>query len=178
MAGRLGTARLEALLENLDRALNLEGSDLTVNTLTSDGAIVATTGGVTVTAGGLLVTAGRIREAKEKADLDAQDGVLTVERISKGVLLHTTATGASTLTSDSATNIVAGHSGVGALTANHQCIECVVVNDGNQNLDFAAGSGVTFLNGGASPVVAANGACRIIFQRTSATAVNMIVLAE
>ena len=170
MAGRLGTARLEALLENLDRALNLEGSDLTVNTLTSDGAIV-------VTAGGLLVTAGRIREAKEKADLNAQDGTLTVERISKGILLHTTATGASTLTSDTAVNIVAGHSGVGALTADNQCIECIVVNDGNQNLDFAAASGVTLLNG-TSPVVASKGACRIVFQRTSATAVNMIVLAE
>ena len=60
MGGRLGQARLEALLENLDRALDLEGSDVTVNTLTSDGAIIATAGGVTATAGGVTATAGGV----------------------------------------------------------------------------------------------------------------------
>ena len=44
MAGRLGTARLEALLENLDRALNLEGSDLTVESLVADNGITCTAG--------------------------------------------------------------------------------------------------------------------------------------
>ena len=44
---RVGLARLEYLLERVNRALDLEGSDVTVNTLTTDL-------GVTVTAGGLL----------------------------------------------------------------------------------------------------------------------------
>ena len=49
---RVGLDRLEYLVERLDRAIDMEGSDVTVNTLTSDL-------GVTITAGGLLVTAGR-----------------------------------------------------------------------------------------------------------------------
>ena len=48
---RVGLARLEYLLERVDRALDMEASDVTVNTLTSDL-------GVTITAGGLIVTAG------------------------------------------------------------------------------------------------------------------------
>ena len=59
---RMGLGRLEALLENADFAatLTLDDSDVTVNSLTSDGAIVATTGGVTATAGGLTATAGGV----------------------------------------------------------------------------------------------------------------------
>ena len=57
---RIGLGRLEALMENANFAatLTLDDSDVTVNSLTSDGAIVATTGGVTATAGGLTATAG------------------------------------------------------------------------------------------------------------------------
>ena len=56
--GKVGVGRLEALLENLDRNLDLEGSDITVNSLTSDTGVTVTTGGVSVTAGGAEVTAG------------------------------------------------------------------------------------------------------------------------
>ena len=59
---RMGLGRLEALMENANFAatLTLDDSDVTVNSLTSDGAIVATTGGVTATAGGLTATAGGV----------------------------------------------------------------------------------------------------------------------
>ena len=59
---RMGLGRLEALLENANFAatLTLDDSDVTVNSLTSDGAIVATAGGVTATAGGLTATAGGV----------------------------------------------------------------------------------------------------------------------
>ena len=169
---RVGLARVQALIENLKRSLDLNGASLT------DIASIETQAEGSVTCGQLQVDGGRILDQLEKADLDAQDGTLTVERISKGILVHTTVTGQGTLTSDTAANIIAGHSGVGALTKNNQTIEVVVVNDGDRALDFAAGNGVTFLNGSGSPVVAANGACRIVFRRTGAAAVDMIVLAE
>jgi len=64
---RVGLARLEYLLERVDRALDLAGSDVTVNTLTSDlgvtvtaGGLLVTAGGQTITAGGLVVTAGNV----------------------------------------------------------------------------------------------------------------------
>jgi len=43
---RVGLARLEYLLERVNRNLDLEGSDITVNSLTSDGGISVTTSGV------------------------------------------------------------------------------------------------------------------------------------
>ena len=56
--GKVGVGRLEALLENLDRNLDLEGSDISVNSLTSDTGVTVTTGGATVTAGGVTVSSG------------------------------------------------------------------------------------------------------------------------
>ena len=51
---RVGLDRLEYLVERLDRAIDMEGSDVTVNTLTSDL-------GVTVTAGGADLLEGTIK---------------------------------------------------------------------------------------------------------------------
>ena len=45
-------------MERMDRNIDLEGSDITVNSLTSDTAVTVTSGGLGVTAGGLTVTAG------------------------------------------------------------------------------------------------------------------------
>ena len=56
--GKVGVGRLERLLELADRSLDLETSDVTVNSLTSDTGVTATTGGLRATAGGLTVTAG------------------------------------------------------------------------------------------------------------------------
>ena len=60
---RVGLGRLEYLMERMDRNIDLEGSDITVNTLTSDLGVTVTAGGVTVTAGGVGVTAGGIAVA-------------------------------------------------------------------------------------------------------------------
>ena len=57
---RVGLARLEYLMERMDRNIDLEGSDITVNTLTSDLGVTVTAGGLGVTAGGISVTAGGV----------------------------------------------------------------------------------------------------------------------
>jgi hypothetical protein len=57
---RVGLDRLEYLVERLDRAIDMEGSDVTVNTLTSDLGATITAGGLLVTAGGATVTAGNV----------------------------------------------------------------------------------------------------------------------
>ena len=51
---RVGLDRLEYLVERLDRAIDMEGSDVTVNTLTSDL-------GVTITAGGADLLQGTVK---------------------------------------------------------------------------------------------------------------------
>ena len=197
MAGRLGTARLEALLENLDRALNLEGSDVTVNTLTSDGAITATAGGVTataggvtataggvtataggvtVTAGGLLVTAGRVRESMTVSDVDTQHHLLTAANVQKGILVYTSTSGGGTLTMPTAATIIAGNGGVGALTADHQCIKMILVNDGDQTITLAADGGGTCTIADAGNTILTNESTTLVFRRTSATALTVYAM--
>ena len=53
---RVGLARMEALMENLDRALDLEGSDVTVNSLISDLGVTVTAGNCTISDGKLKIS--------------------------------------------------------------------------------------------------------------------------
>ncbi|MFA7296260.1 MAG: hypothetical protein WC211_03615 [Dehalococcoidia bacterium] len=142
-------------------------------TVTAGGATV-TAGGVTITAGGLLVTAGRIREVMTATDVDTQNHTLTVANIVAGIVVHTTTTGGGTVTTDTAVNIVAGATGVGALTANGQTIVCYYVNDGNQTATFQGGDGVTVAD--TAQTVAENESAILVFLRTSATAVTMYII--
>tara|TARA_R110001592_G_scaffold187541_3_gene432295 strand:+ start:687 stop:1193 length:507 start_codon:yes stop_codon:yes gene_type:complete len=58
---RVGLGRLEKLMEELDREIDLEGSDVTVNSLTSDTTVTATAGNVTATAGNIVGTTGTLK---------------------------------------------------------------------------------------------------------------------
>lgn len=138
------------------------------------GGITATAGGVTVTAGGLLVTAGRIREVLTPTDVDTQNHTLTVANIVNGIVVHTTTTGGGTVTTDTAANIIAGSSGVGALTADGQSIICYYINDGDQTATFAGGTNVTVADTGQT--VATNESAILLFRRTSATAVTLYII--
>ena len=161
---RIGLGRIEVLVEQLKRAIDFGTSALTAASLA-------------ITTSGLLVSAGRIRESMEVSNVDARHVTLTVERIHKGIILHTSVTGAGTATSDTAANIIAGHGGLAPLTANGQTIECLYVNDGNQDVTFAVDTGVTLANG-SSPTIPQKGAARILFIRTGAAAVSMFVIGE
>ena len=138
------------------------------------GGLTVTAGGATITAGGLLVTAGRIREVMTATDVDAQNHTLTAANIVGGIVVHTSVTGGGTVTTDTATAIVAGDSGVGALTANGQTIKCNYINDGTQVLTFAGGTGVTVADTGQT--IGADEAAVLLFLRTSATAVTLYII--
>lgn len=138
-------------------------------TLLTNGLTV-TAGGATITAGGLLVTAGRIREVMSPTDVDTQNHTLTAANILAGVVVHTSTTGAGTLTTDTAANIVAGI----PLDANGQTIACWYINDGDQTVTLAGGTNVTISDTGQT--VATNEAALLLFYRTSATAVVCYVV--
>lgn len=142
-------------------------------TITAGGQTI-TAGGSTITEGGLLVTAGRIREVLTPADADEQNHTLSVAEIVGGIVVQTSVTGAGTVTTDTAVHIVAGSSGVGALDANGQTITCWYINDGDQTLTFAGGSGVTVADTGQT--VAADEAVLLLFRRVSATAVTLYIV--
>ena len=162
---RIGLARFEALLENLKRTLTL-------------GIATISAASLEATTSGLLVSAGRIREVLETADINTQNGTATVERIHKGIILHTIAVGHGAITTDTAANIIAGHGGLAPLTANNQTITCYYVNDSASayNGTFVAGSGVTLAT--ATITVPQHGACKLVFQRTGAAAVKCYMIGE
>ncbi len=116
------------------------------------------------------VNEGRIVEHLEVVDENSQDVLLTAAEIKKGIILHTTTSGAGTATTDTAANIIAGI----PLTANNQCVKCYYINDGNQDVQFAGGTGVTIAD--TAQRCTPDGGVLLIFQRTSASAVKMFCI--
>ena len=76
MKKRFNLKSLEYLLEASNRNLDLEGSDVTVNSLTSDIGATITTGGMGITAGGLTVTAGNFAVTAGTSYLKGTGGVI------------------------------------------------------------------------------------------------------
>lgn len=124
--------------------------------------------------GGLLTSSGRNREVLTPTDVDAQNNTFTVAQIVAGIVVHTSVTGGGTVTTDTAANIIAGSSGVGALTADGQCIVCYYVNDGSQTLTFAGGTSVTIADTGCT--ILTNQAATVLFRRASSTTVVAYVM--
>jgi len=83
---RVGLGRLEKLMEELDREIDLEGSDVTVNSLTSDTTVTATAGNIVGTTGTLkLDNGGSVTQATSKSTtvvLDHPVGKITMHNAS------------------------------------------------------------------------------------------------
>ena len=103
-------------------------------------------------------------------DNDAQDNTLSIAEIVGGITVHTSVTGAGTVTTDTAANIIAGSGGT-KLTKDNDCITHFYVNDGTQTLTFAGGTGVTLSDAGQT--VAANESAILLLCRTSSSAVKL-----
>ena len=166
---RVGLGRLEYLMERMDRNIDLEGSDITVNTLTSDL-------GVTVTAGGVTVVAGRYLEKLTVSDVNAQHHTLTAANVNKGILVYTSVTGTGTLTMPTAATIIAGEAGVGALTADGHCVTMHLINDGDQTIQLAADGGATCTIADAGNTILTNESTTLLFRRTGAAALTVYSL--
>ena len=169
MAKRLSLGRLEKMVEDLNRDIDLEGSDVTVNSLTADqqisaglglvataGGIIATAGGITATAGGLTVTAGQTILRGESlvvnylggvTNLSDDNAAITSAEIRFG-LVHCTPTAARTKALPTA-GAIRSEFGIGAVTGD--AIDLSVVNLA------AVGSGFTLeLTPGANTTLAGN----------------------
>jgi hypothetical protein len=142
---RVGLARMEALMENLDRALDLEGSDVTVNSLISDLGVTVTAGNCTISDGNLKVDGGsaflRGYDATAKipsvvtqwpahTDSSASDHTVTIAQLLTGILEVDPAADI-TFTLPTAALAVAGVTGV----AVGDCIDFSVINTGTATAD-------------------------------------------
>ena len=116
MKKRFNLVQLEYLLESSDRNLDLEGSDVTVNSLTSDTGVTVTAGGMEITAGNFVVTAGTtylkgtggvITYQGAEATTDDGTGVITAANILTGII-KCTPTAAREKDVDSVANLLSG----------------------------------------------------------------------
>ena len=96
---------------------------------------------------GLDVSGGRVRQKLLKSDVDAQSHTLTAEDIEKGILTHTSATGAGALTLPVAATILAGHNGNVLLNRTGDMVEMIYHNDGNQTVTIGVADGTVVLFG-------------------------------
>ena len=131
--------------------------------------VVGTRGGTSATK---VQNLNRVTEVLTVTDDDAQHLTLAAEDIKGGINVHTTVTGAGTVTCDTAANIIAKV----PLTADGQCIVSYYVNDGNQTATFAVASGTTITN--VANTVSTNEAATLIWRRTSATAVVLTIVSS
>lgn len=116
---------------------------------------------------------GRLVETLSATDVDAQNNTLTIAQIVAGIVVHTSVTGAGTITVDTAANIIAGSTGgAGALTVDNQCISCLYINDGNQTLTFGGSpTGITYADTGQT--IAPDESAIVYFRRTSGSTVTV-----
>ena len=114
--------------------------------------------------------AGRVVESLSVTDNDAQNNTLSAAEIKGGIVVHTSVTGGGTVTTDTAGNIVSGV----PLSADGDCVKVYYINDGDQDLTFAGGTGVTVADTG--QLCLQDEGVILIFRRTGATAVTMYTM--
>ena len=96
---------------------------------------------------GLDVSGGRVRQKLLKSDRDVRNHDLTAEDIEKGILTHTTETGASALTFPVAATVLAGHNGNVLLNRTGDVVEMIYHNDGDQTSTIGVTDGTVVLYG-------------------------------
>lgn len=97
-----------------------------------------------------------------RVDVDAQNATLPAATLASGLLVHTSVTGAGTLTVDTATNLDTAFPEwqVG------ETMECHYVNDGNQTVTLTGATGVTAVS--AQTIATLQGRL-IVFLKTAAS---------
>lgn len=124
-----------------------------------------------IDASGLYNEAGRRTESLTVVDDDSTNMTLAAADIRAGINVHTSVTGAGTVTTDTAANIIANV----PLTEDNQSVTSYYINDGNQTVTFAAADGtVTVADTGNTILI--NEAAVLVWRRTSSTAVTLYIV--
>lgn len=103
-----------------------------------------------------------IGRGRTRVDVDAQDATLPASTLSSGLLVHTSVTGAGTLTVDTAANLDTAFPD----WQTGETMECSYLNDGTQTVTLTGASGVTAT---AAQTIATLQGRRIVFLKTGAS---------
>lgn len=116
------------------------------------------------TTGGIVFSIGPdgVGRGLTRVDVDAQNATLPAATLASGLLVHTSVTGAGTLTVDTAANLDAAFPDwqIG------ETMECSYVNDGDQTVTLTGATGVTRLS---AQTIATLQGRRIVFLKTAAS---------
>lgn len=106
-----------------------------------------------------------------QTDIDTQNGTISAANFLTGVVVHTSTTGAGSITFDTAANLISTLE----LEADGEVAKCIYINDGNQNVTLNGGTptGVTYVN---NPTIAAEGAATLVVRRTGSSAVSVYIV--
>lgn len=103
-----------------------------------------------------------ISEGLTRVDVDATDATIPAATLASGLLVHTSVTGAGTLTTDTATNLDAAFPD----WAIGETMRCHYLNDGNQTVTLTGNTGVTRLS---AQTIATLQGRTIMFLKTAAS---------
>lgn len=103
-----------------------------------------------------------IGEGLTREDQDAQNATLLAATLAKGLLIHTSATGGGTLTTDTAT----GYDTAFPEWQIGETMRCHYVNDGNQTVTLTGDTGVTRVS---AMTIATLQGCTIVILKTAAS---------
>jgi len=171
---------LNLFVDSIGDTGNPLGIECGANNLNITASTVAITGACTVstnlTVSGTANFNGQIRHANpalvnlDVNNVDAQNDTLLAADIVGGLTIHTSVTGAGTVTIDTATNIVSGV----PINANGLTAYMYYINDGTETLTFAVSTGLTISDTGNT--LAPDSSCILLFRRTDATNVVMHII--
>ncbi len=125
-----------------------------------------------ITAGGLYNEAGRCTESLTVVDDDATSFTLAAADILAGINVHTSVTGAGTVTTDTAANIIADL----PLTEDNQAVKSYYINDGNQTVTFAGGDSVTVADTGNTVLI--NESAVLLWRRVTSSTVTLYIVSS
>ena len=120
----------------------------------------------------VTVRAGRVTEILTVVDDDSQTMTLAAADILAGINVHTSTSGAGTVTTDTAVNIIAGI----PLGKNNESIVSYYINDGSQTVTFQGDTGVTVADVGNTILI--NESAVLLWRRVSSTAVTLYIVSS
>jgi len=106
-----------------------------------------------------------------QTDVDTQNHTLTAAEFLTGIVVHTTVTGAGSVTFDTGANLCSTLE----LEANNEMATCLYINDGafDATLNGGTPAGVTYVN---NPTIAAGSAATLVVRRTAVDTVSVYII--
>ncbi len=160
----------QGYVSGLDVAFELRDSNGKAWSLETDGSNTVLLHKYGTTKVGAVGTTGRRTNLMTVVDDDSQSFTLAAADIKAGINVHTSTSGAGTVTVDTAANIIADI----PLTFDGETIVSYYMNDGTQTATFAVATGTTIMD--EENTVPTQTAATLVWRRVTSTTVQLYIV--